>query len=318
MKFNGKNVKSSDINSVVNRQNLRHRFILFTLMIFVATLASFAQSISPTPTPTPIVSATPTSAPTPSLERRFLKNVLKDQYAIWTSPLQLRGGDALWLAPLSGATIAFFATDKRTAAALDNNPTRLQISRDVSRFGTGYAVGGTAAAFYIIGRVTRNQRARETGILAAEALIDTGIVTQTLKFATQRPRPLSMDRSGGFFDGGNSFPSGHSSSIWSLAAVIDGEYGKRHKIVRYGVYGLAAAVSVSRYTGRNHFLSDVLVGSAIGYGIGHFVYLKHHDASLDAPGGAKKTTKLEKYFPFISPQYDARNRIYGANLAWNF
>ncbi len=318
MKFNGKEYKLSFINSLAFEQNLRHKFLLFTLMFFVAAPALFAQSVPPTPSPAPVVSATPTPAATPSLERRFLKNVLKDQYSIWTSPIHLRRGDARWLAPLGGATIAFFATDKRTAAALDNNPTRLQISRDVSQFGTGYAVGGTAAAFYIVGRVTHNQRARETGILAAEALIDTGIVTQTLKFAAQRPRPLAKDGSGGFFDGGNSFPSGHSSSIWSLAAVIDGEYGKRHKLVRYGVYGLAAAVSVSRYTGRNHFLSDILVGSAIGYGIGHFVYVRHHDASLDAPDGTRKTTKLEKYFPLISPQYDGRKRIYGANLTWNF
>ena len=317
MKFNGKEAKLTFINSVVIKQNLRHRFLLFTLTFFIAAPVVFAQSVTPTPSPTPVVSATPKPAPTPSLERLFLKNVLKDQYAIWTSPLHLRGGDARWLVPLGGATIAFFATDKRTAA-LDNNETRLRISRDVSRFGTGYAVGGASAAFYLIGRFTHNQRARETGILAAEALIDTGIVTQTLKFAAQRPRPLATDGSGRFFTGGNSFPSGHSSSIWSLAAVIDGEYGKRHKLVRYGVYGLAAAVGVSRFTGRNHFLSDVLVGSAIGYGIGHFVYLRHHDASLDLPDSTKKTTKMEKYFPLISPQYDARKRIYGANLTWNF
>lgn len=167
-------------------------------------------------------------------------------------------------------------------------------------------------------RAAHNRRARETGVLAAEAFIDSGIVTQTLKFAAQRPRPLDKGGSGGFFDGGNSFPSGHSSSIWSLAAVIDGEYGKHRPLVRVAVYGLAAAVSLSRYAGRNHFLSDVLVGSAIGYGVGHFVYLRHHDANLDSPDGTKKTTKMEKYFPRIAPQYNLRRRAYAATLAWNF
>ena len=42
----------------------------------------------------------------------------------------------------------------------------------------------------------------------------------------------------------------------------------------------AAAVSVSRYTGRNHFLSDVLVGSALGYGIGRR-QRQHHPRGLD-------------------------------------
>ncbi len=314
MKLNGEKVKSSRINPVVIRENFRQIFLLFTLMFFIAAPEFFAQNVSPSPSPPP----TPIASPTPSLERRFLKNVLKDQYAIWTSPLHLRSKDARLLVPLGAASAALIATDKRIAGALDNNETRLRLSRDISRFGSGYAVGGTAAAFYLIGKTTKNKRAAETGILVAEALIDTTIVTQTLKFATQRPRPLSKDGNGRFFTGGNSFPSGHSSSIWSLAAVIDGEYGKKRLLIRFGVYGLATAVSVSRYTGRNHFLSDILVGGAIGWGIGHFVYLKHHDTSLDAPDGTRKTTKLEKYFPLIAPRYDARNGIYGANLTWNF
>ena len=308
MKFNRKKLPSSLINPVVIKENLRQIFLLFTLMFIAAAPEIFSQKVSPTPSP----------SPTPSLERRFLKNVLKDQYAIWTSPFHLRSKDARLLVPLGAASAALIATDKHTAGALDNNKTRLRISRDVSRFGSGYAVGGTAAAFYLIGKTTKNKRAAETGILAAEALVDNGIVTQTLKFATQRQRPLVNGGNGSFFTNGNSFPSGHSSSIWSLAAVVDGEYGKKRPLVRYGVYGLAAAVSVSRFTGRNHFLSDILVGGAIGWGIGHFVYLKHHNANLDAPGGMRKTTKLEKYFPLISPNYNARRRIYGANLKWNF
>ncbi len=289
------------------KQNRRYIFLLITLIFVSAAPEIHAQSGSVNPSP----------SPTPSPERRFLKNVLKDQYAIWTSPFHLRREDARWLIPLGAASAGLIATDRYSAGALDNNETRLRISRDVSRFGTGYAVGGTAAAFYILGRTTHNQRARETGILAAEALIDAGIVTQTLKFATERPRPLDKGGNGRFLTGGNSFPSGHSSSIWSLAAVIDGEYGKKRPLVRYGVYGLAAAVSASRFTGRNHFLSDILVGGAIGYGIGHFVYLKHHDANLDAPDGTRQTTRMEKYFPLIAPRYDARKRIYGANLTWN-
>lgn len=38
---------------------------------------------------------------------------------------------------------------------------------------------------------------------------------------------------------------------------------------------MAAAVSVSRFTGRNHYPSDVLVGSALGYLIGHYVVRQH-------------------------------------------
>ncbi len=302
-------------------QKVKQFIFCFALMFFIFAIAALAQSDFPTPaaSPTPDVSPTPNASPTPSLERRFLSNIIKDQYAIWTSPLHLKSKDIRWLAPLGVTTAALIATDRRTAAALDDNDeTRLRISRNVSRFGSGYAVGGTAAAFYLIGKTTKNKRVKETGILAAETWINTQIVTQTLKFATQRPRPLVYGGNGKFFTGGNSFPSGHSSSIWSLAAVVDGEYGRKRPIVRIGIYSLATVVSLSRYTGQKHFLSDVLVGGAIGWGIGHFVFSKHHDKSLDSSDEKNKTTKYEKYFPLISPNYNARNKIYGANLTWNF
>ncbi|MGH9931960.1 MAG: phosphatase PAP2 family protein [Pyrinomonadaceae bacterium] len=67
--------------------------------------------------------------------------------------------------------------------------------------------------------------------------------------------------------------------------MIAREYGHHRPLVQVGAYGLATAVSLSRYTGRNHFLSDVLVGSAMGYGIGRYVYHKHHATTLDAWNG---------------------------------
>lgn len=279
---------------------------------------------SPKPTPIPIALPTPIATPKPTdssnstLEKKFIKNILKDQYQIWTSPFRLNKNDARWFVPLSATTVILLATDRQTATAIGDDPNGLPSSREISRFGSGYAVSGVAATFYIIGRVTKNPRARETGILATQAFINTAIVTQTLKISTGRLRPFQSNGRVKFFENGRSFPSGHSSGIWSLAAVIDGQYGKRHPIVRYGVFGLATAVSISRFTGRKHFLSDTLIGGAIGYGIGRFVFNKYHDKTLDSSDETTKVTKFEKYFPLITPQYNARNQIYGANLTWNF
>jgi membrane-associated phospholipid phosphatase len=127
------------------------------------------------------------------------------------------------------------------------------------------------------------------------------------------------DASGEFFDGGNSFPSGHAISAWSLATVVAYEYGQHRPLVRFTSYGLATAVSLSRYTGRNHFLSDVLVGSAIGYGIGRYTYRAHHDTALDIDTGETKGKGTRsKLIPFTSPLYSRAARAYGLGLAWNF
>jgi membrane-associated phospholipid phosphatase len=175
-----------------------------------------------------------------------------------------------------------------------------------------------AAAFYFGGRAKNNARARETGLLGAEALINSAIVVGALKEVSQRSRPLVDHASGEFFDGGGSFPSGHAISAWSFASVIACEYGRHRPLVRFGVYGLATAVSLSRYTGNKHFLSDILVGSALGYGIGHYVYRQHHDRSLDGVGGGPtKHSNRSKLFPFVAPQYNRRARAYGVTLAWS-
>ena len=291
-------------------------------LIIAASVSAIAQNsaggVPPVAQPTP----TQQAKPSPSLERRFLTNILRDQRAIWTSPFHIERGDAKWLLPFGLSTAALLATDHRSASELaenGDNLSRLRISRYVSRGGSFYTTGGVAAAFYLIGRASGNARARETGLLSAESLIDSGIVAQALKFTTQRPRPREDNASGEFFDGGNAFPSGHATSAWSLATVVAYEYGQHRPLVRFGAYGLATAVSLSRYTGRNHFLSDVLVGSAIGYGIGRYVYRTHHDPSLDTDDGATRATGTHsKLIPFTSPLFSRASRSYGLALAWNF
>jgi membrane-associated phospholipid phosphatase len=300
---------------------------VLNVTLALAASVTCAQQQPSGQTPSPASSPTPQATPTPSLEQRFFANILRDQRAIWTSPFHAGRDDAKWLAPLGITTAVLFATDHRTASKLGDggdNQTRLRISKDISYGGSIYATGGIATAFYLAGRAGHNARARETGLLGAEALIDSGIVVEALKAATQRPRPRADDASGEFFDRGNSFPSGHAISVWSLATVVAHEYGRRRPLVRVGAYGLATAVSVSRYTGRNHFLSDVLVGSALGYGIGRFVYFKHHDPSLDADDGEKQHGEKQhgetrsKLLPLVAPHFSRAEHTYGLALAWDF
>ncbi len=174
-----------------------------------------------------------------------------------------------------------------------------------------------ALAFYLVGRAKHDDRARETGLLGAEALIDSAIVVTALKEITQRSRPLSGQSRSDFFDGGSSFPSGHSIAAWSLATVIANEYHD-HRAVQFAVYGIAGAVSMARFTGEKHYLSDVLVGSALGYGIGRYVYHAHHRKTSANSGDEDESRGRSRVWPLIAPQYDRHARAYGATLAWSF
>jgi membrane-associated phospholipid phosphatase len=283
---------------------------------------AFAQGSVTGPQPEASPVPAPQAKPLPSLESRFFKNILRDQRAIWTAPFNLERADTKWIAPLGISTAVLFATDKRTAGKLAENgedQSRLRISRNISRGGSLYTTSAIAGTFYLIGRTTKNARARETGLLGLEALIDSELVATALKTATQRPRPRVDNASGEFFDGGRSFPSGHAATSWALATVIAYEYGKRRPLVRFTAYGVATVISLSRYTGQKHFLSDVLVGSAIGFGIGRYVYRTNHDPSLDGSDDPSKTGGARSMLiPLASPIYSRTERAYGLALAWNF
>jgi len=85
-------------------------------------------------------------------------------------------------------------------------------------------------------------------------------------------------------------PSGHSLTAWSMAHVVAARYpGWRVRLV---AYGLATTVSASRVMARQHFPSDVVVGSTLGYLIGGYVVRKRGEPSksftfsmVDTPNG---------------------------------
>ncbi|HEY6046975.1 MAG TPA: hypothetical protein VIU65_10260, partial [Pyrinomonadaceae bacterium] len=132
--------------------------------IFLITAAVNGQTPAPSPPPTP--------SSTPTLESQFFKNILRDQKAIWTSPFHLHRRDARWLAPLGLGTAALIATDRSTGDEIAESHAQLNASRIISYAGSGYGVGAVTASFYLAGRATHNERARETGLLGAEALLD--------------------------------------------------------------------------------------------------------------------------------------------------
>lgn len=176
------------------------------------------------------------------------------------------------MAPLALGSMGLLLTDSHTSAWVAQNGTLPSISRKVSLGGTVYADAGAAGAFYLLGRAAHNAHARRTGVLMTEALVDTGAVTLTMKGVFGRERPNADQGRGLFFrEGGRSFPSGHSSSAWAAATVVAYQY-KDHPWIKYGAFAAATLVGLSRYSGRDHFLSEVLIGSSIGYGVGRYVY----------------------------------------------
>lgn len=205
-------------------------------------------------------------------------NILKDQGAIWTSPFHMNRGDLKWAVPLVLVTGAAIATDHRTLRdvvsvdpAFNNDNTNT----------SNVLIGGFIAApvvLYGVGHFRGNEHARETGLLGAEALVDGVVVEQGMKLIFWRERPYQDQGRGRFFQSSagvdSSFPSSHSVLAWSEAAVLAGEY--RNPWTRTLIYTGAAGISVTRLMGQQHFSADVIVGSAVGWLLGHYVYKHRH------------------------------------------
>jgi membrane-associated phospholipid phosphatase len=186
--------------------------------------------------------------------------------------------------PLAGASAAAFATDTHTMRdVVSHDPSFNNTAINISN-GLLYSFIGVPATMFVAGNVAHDDHARETGILAGEAVIDAYVVDEITKLCTFRERPAVDNARGDFYIGNagvnSSFVSGHSMLSWSSAAVIAGEY--HSKWVKLAAYTAATGVSTTRVLGREHFPTDVLIGGAGGWLIGHFVYRAHHHADVPA------------------------------------
>jgi membrane-associated phospholipid phosphatase len=215
---------------------------------------------------------------------RLPRYIVHDQKAIWTSPFHTSKQNAKWWAIFGGTTVLLIATDKWSAKQLPNTHDQLSIANWTSDIGAAYALLPISGTFYFIGLGAGSERFRETGILGFEALANAAIVSNVFKLMTRRERPLEGDGNGHFWGSkasvtNASFPSGHAINTWAIASIVAHEYP--HSIVPIMAYGLATTVSASRFAARRHFASDIIVGGAMGWFIGDWVFAKRHNRELE-------------------------------------
>jgi membrane-associated phospholipid phosphatase len=204
----------------------------------------------------------------------FARSILVDQKAIWTSPFHMTRQDARWWLTFGAIVGAAVATDHLSSQQLPNTPDQRRFSRDISQVGAAYTLIPILGGLYVSGVLAKSAKLRGTGLLGGEAVADALIVSEVLKYAAGRQRPLVGDGGGHFFHGGDSFPSGHAIESFALASVIAHRW-RHNKAAVIAVYGLATLVSASRFSGQKHFASDILVGGVMGWFIGTHVSETH-------------------------------------------
>jgi len=240
------------------------------MVIMCCVAGAPAQSNSPLPdAPTPANSA-------PTL-RTIPRDLLNDQRALWTSPLHA-----------SDRTMIEGLFVLATAGVIGSEDTHIMqhhfldasTNQHANTASTGLTglLAAAPFAYYSMGHIRHDAHSEQTGILAGEAIADSLAINQAIKITSRRERPTLDNARGRFFQSGvgfdSSFASNHSVVAWSSATVIASESQSRWMTL--AAYSVATGVSVSRVAGRDHFPSDVFVGSALGWAVGRYVHHHHH------------------------------------------
>lgn len=203
--------------------------------------------------------------------RRGIARTIENQKELYRAPFQR--SNLKWDLLVLTGTGALIATDRHIERHLPGG--NVDIYGNVSNI----ALSGTAGAlavFWGYGLKTHNEHLKEMGLLEMEALVNTFLIYTPMQVIAGRQRPGEGNGYGDFWRHHNidtSFPAGHPMFTIAMASVAAHEYPKPW--VKALAYGAAAAVMGGRLLGRDHWTSDVFVGSTLGYFIGSHIFHSH-------------------------------------------
>lgn len=148
----------------------------------------------------------------------------------------------------------------------------------IEEFGNVKVVRPMATVILLGAFMSGDDRFQDAAFTSLQAVIYSNLVTNLLKTAVGRSRPYQEQGPSSFepFNGGTSFPSGHSTTAFAFLTPWFLYYG--------GVAGgalliVATATAFSRMATNFHWFSDVVGGSAIGYLTARALVRRHQGKS---------------------------------------
>lgn len=192
-------------------------------------------------------------------------------------------GDTNWVqAGLMGAglVLASSVLDKRADRWARDHAGNSLVKRFIKGGNALPWIGMGVAALAAVDGAER-ERAR-AGIAALEAGAAAYAASTGFKYLIGRARPdagLGNSNFNAFSTNAtnSAFPSRHAAVAWAVATPFALEYNAPW------IYSLAAATSLARVGSREHWVSDVVGGSLVGYAMGHWFWQSARDASLGRP-----------------------------------
>lgn len=227
-------------------------------------------------------------------ETNIFAGAIKNHATLWQNTISIKDYPLKTIIPLTMVTATSIIFDEPIHQHLHDfhqHHNLGQASQVITHFGDPYILGSATLLAYGSGWIFQDKKLRKTALMAAEAYIHNGIITYLgkLAFARQRPFvsqvdqwhffPYSLNNPNPSSAAYQSFPSGHTSGIFTIATVFAQQY-QDTKWVPLLAYTTASITGLSRITESKHWLSDVIIGAALGYGIGRFVVAQNRHTAL--------------------------------------
>lgn len=154
-----------------------------------------------------------------------------------------------------------FGIDHRLS--YDNSGIWKRSNQATLMYGTILTVGVGALA------LGDNDKLGDTFWRSVDSMVVTGVASTAMKYTFRRERPSQTNDPNRWFKGtgAQSFPSGEVAAISAAVTPFIANYGEDHPAV-YALALLPAYDAVARMKVRGHWQSDVLIGAALGTGIG--------------------------------------------------
>ena len=128
------------------------------------------------------------------------------------------------------------------------------------------------AGTWVLGAVRHDTEQRGEAWSMAEAAGFSAVDSFVLKYAAGRLRPNETVHVDSWREGGDSFPSMHSSLAFAIGTVLAESGDDEHRWMRRVIgYGVAGATAYARLHDNVHWFSDVVAGAAIGMASAKFV-----------------------------------------------
>lgn len=205
-----------------------------------------------------------------------VKISVDDGIETYSAPLHFDSKDWIKTGAVILTTAAFMNYDKdiRKEFSKGHNETKDKFSDFGKLYGNSITPVVLGGGIYSYGLLFRNDNVRETGRMLFEAVLFSAIITDVSKVMFGRSRPYT-ERGPYFYnmftfdEGSISFPSGHSTIAFAMSTVLSNRINNIYASI--GLYSLSTLTALSRIYSDNHWASDVLLGSAIGYLVGDYI-----------------------------------------------